>query len=126
MATVSRLPRPNALSDRHTAGSDSRQFNWNAAANAMLAAIILCAEIVALGLAMAWGIVGLLSLSDTMIAAFGAPIVAGALAAGIWLYRAAYAADLQNRAEDSHGFGTTGAAGGRQRPLKSSSPHIPA
>lgn len=122
MATVSRFPRPNALSDRYPAGSESRRFNWNAATNAMLAAIILCAEIVALGVAMAWGIVGLLGLSDTMIAAFGAPIVAGALAAGIWLYRAAYAADRQNRAEGSDGLG---AAGGQQRPLESSSPHTP-
>lgn len=90
---------PDAAPRRSAPRRALLRIDWHAAANAFFAALILFSELVALGLAMAWGIVGLLHVPDLGLAALAAPVSAGALAAGIRMFRSAYAAERENRAE---------------------------
>ena len=114
---------PAAVPRRSAVGRALWRFDLRAATNAFLAGVIVSCELAALGLAMAWGIVGLLHVSDLGLAALAAPVLAGSLAAGIWTYRSAYAADRENRAEWSERPDhSTGA--GPARPLRRFLEHL--
>lgn len=117
MTSVPHPLSPAAVPPRSALRRALLRVDWSAAANAFFAALILFSELVALGLAMAWGIVGLLRVPDLGLAALAAPVSAGALAAGIWMYRSAYVAERENRAEWAvRPKPSTGA--GQARPLR--------
>jgi len=81
----------------NTRSISAARFCWNAAVNAVLAAIILSAEAATLGLSLVWSTVRLLHLPSVLLSGFGAVVIVGSAMAGVWLYRATCRSEIANR-----------------------------